>query len=61
MRRMFLGMTLREVAEPLGVSYQQMQKIETGKNRISASKLYEVSLILDVPIDWFFEGVGEMN
>jgi transcriptional regulator with XRE-family HTH domain len=43
-------------AEALGVTFQQIQKYEKGTNRISASKLFELAGLYDVPIQWFFEG-----
>ena len=54
MRRMSQG----DVAKPLGLSFQQMQKYEMGSNRISASKLYEISNILGVCVADFFSELG---
>jgi len=56
-RRMALGMSQVTLAEKLGVSYQQIQKYETGANRISGSRLWEISVILKVPVAYFFEGL----
>ena len=53
-RRLLLGVTQGVVARALGVSFQQIQKYETGANRVSSSRLYELSLILDVPITYFY-------
>jgi transcriptional regulator with XRE-family HTH domain len=50
-------MSLAAVAEELDLSFQQIQKYETGANRISASCLYELSRVLDVPVAFFFQGV----
>lgn len=54
-RRWMLGMTQMLLASRIGVKFQQVQKYETGANRISASRLWEVSKALDVPIVYFFE------
>ncbi len=50
-------MTLDQLAKPLGITYQQLQKYEKGINRISAARLFEVSQILDQPITFFYDGV----
>ncbi len=50
-------MSLSAVAEKMGLSFQQIQKYETGANRISASCLFELSQVLDVPTAFFFAGV----
>lgn len=55
-RRMFIGMSQEQLGERLSLTFQQIQKYEKGTNRISASRLWEMSKILDVPIDFFFEG-----
>lgn len=55
-RRLELGMTQKKVAQALGVSFQQLQKYEHGKNRLSAGRLYQLADILDMPITYFFEG-----
>ena len=55
LRRKELGLTQTALAERLGVSFQQIQKYETAKNRLSAGLLYEVSKALGVPITYFFE------
>ena len=54
---MFLGYSQEKLANALGLTFQQIQKYERGANRISASKLYELSRILSVPVTYFFEGV----
>jgi len=54
-RRTLLGMSQTTLAKALGLSFQQIQKNETGANRLSSSRLYEVSNILDVPVSYFFE------
>jgi transcriptional regulator with XRE-family HTH domain len=56
-RRMLLGMSQTELGRSSGVTFQQIQKYENGTNRISVSRLHEIAGTLDVPIDFFFEGV----
>ncbi|MEL7098110.1 MAG: helix-turn-helix transcriptional regulator [Pseudomonadota bacterium] len=51
-------MSQTDVAKKLGLSFQQIQKYEIGSNRIAASRLYELSKILEVPTSYFFEGMG---
>lgn len=57
MRRMMLGMSQTELAKAIGVTFQQVQKYEKGKNRVSASRLQQICSILQVPIPFFFEGL----
>lgn len=57
-RRILLGWTQAQVAEMLGVTYQQAHKYETGVNRVSAGRLYEIAQGLQVPIKYFYEGMG---
>lgn len=57
MRRTLLGMTQTDLADALELTFQQIQKNETGRNRIGASRLYQLSHILDVPVAYFFEGL----
>lgn len=59
MRRKFLGLSQEGLADSLGLTFQQVQKYERGANRISASKLYEISQTLKVGIPYFFEGYAE--
>ncbi len=54
-RRTLLGMTQTTLGGSLGVSFQQMQKYERGMNRIGSSRLFDLSRILDVPIEYFFD------
>jgi transcriptional regulator with XRE-family HTH domain len=56
MRRLMLGMSQEELGDKLGISFQQVQKYEKGTNRISASRLHEMSEILQVPVPFFFDG-----
>lgn len=61
LRRMLIGMSQERLGELLGLTFQQVQKYEKGVNRIGAGRLFEVSRILGVPIDYFYEGVnGQM-
>ena len=48
-----------QLAERVGIKFQQIQKYETGANRISASRLWDISDALDVPVSFFFEGLQE--
>ena len=54
-RRTLLGMNQTTVGEAIGLTFQQVQKFENGKNRISASRLFALSRLLDVPIQHFFD------
>ncbi len=54
-RRTLLGMNQTNLGDAIGVSYQQMQKYECGTNRISASRLFALSRVLDVPVEYFFD------
>ena len=56
MRRMMLGMSQEKLGDALGLTFQQVQKYETGTTRIGASRLHQISLILQVPVSFFFEG-----
>jgi transcriptional regulator with XRE-family HTH domain len=56
MRRKMLGLTQKALAHALALTFQQVQKYENGKNRISASRLQQLSQILKVPVAFFFEG-----
>ena len=58
-RRTLLGVTQQQLAEALGVTFQQVQKYEKGANRIGSSRLYDLSNILDVPVGYFFEEMSE--
>jgi transcriptional regulator with XRE-family HTH domain len=54
-----LGLSQQQFAEMIGVTYQQAHKYEHGTNRVSAARLYEIASALDVPITYFYEGVGD--
>jgi transcriptional regulator with XRE-family HTH domain len=58
LRRMLIGMSQERLGELLGLTFQQVQKYEKGVNRIGAGRLFEVSRILGVTIDYFYEGVN---
>ncbi len=58
-RRLSLGMSQEKLGDYLGLTFQQIQKYEKGTNRISASKLWAVSNLFEVPIEWFFDGLGK--
>lgn len=55
LRRTILGMSQERLGESLGLTFQQVQKYERGTNRIGASRLYDLSRVLDVPISFFYE------
>jgi transcriptional regulator with XRE-family HTH domain len=56
MRRMMLSMSQEKLGDALGLTFQQVQKYEKGTNRIGASRLQQISHILQVPVSFFFEG-----
>ncbi len=58
LRRNLLGLTLQTLAKAVGVAYQQLQKYERGVNRVGASRLFNLSRVLDVPISFFFEDLS---
>ena len=58
-RRIMLGLTQQQLAEMIGVTYQQAHKYERGINRVSAGRLFEIAHALSAPITYFFEGIGE--
>ena len=60
-RRIMLGLTQQQMAELIGVTYQQAHKYETGINRISAGRLYQIARALGVDISYFFEDVDPGN
>ena len=57
-RRWMVGMTQQQLAEKVGIKFQQIQKYETGMNRISASRLWDIAESLSVPVAYFFEGLN---
>src|SRR5438128_10364411 len=58
-RRIMLSLTPQQLAELIGVTYQQANKYERGINRVSAGRLFEIGRVLGVPVGYFFEGIGE--
>jgi transcriptional regulator with XRE-family HTH domain len=54
-RRMIIGMSQEKLGEKMNLTFQQIQKYEKGTNRIGASRLFQLSKILDVPVGYFFE------
>ncbi len=54
-RRTLLGMSQEKLADAVGLTFQQIQKYERGSNRVSASRLWDISKVLDAPIPFFFE------
>lgn len=58
-RRWMIGMTQQQLAEKVGIKFQQIQKYETGMNRVSASRLWDIAQAVDVPVAFFFDGLEE--
>ncbi len=56
-RRWLTGMTQQQLADAVGIKFQQIQKYETGMNRVSASRLWDIASALDVGVGFFFEGI----
>ena len=61
MRRMMLSMSQEKLGDALGLTFQQVQKYEKGTNRIGASRLQQISHILQVPVAFFFEGAPSLG
>ena len=59
LRRALLGMSQEKLGEALGLTFQQVQKYERGVNRVGASRLFDLSRVLDVPISFFFDDLPE--
>lgn len=60
-RRWLVGMTQQQLAESVGIKFQQIQKYETGMNRVSASRLWDIASSLSVPVSFFFEGLEDAS
>lgn len=60
-RRALLGLSQEKLAERVGITFQQIQKYENGANRVSASRLYEFSKVLDIPVSFFFDNYGSID
>jgi transcriptional regulator with XRE-family HTH domain len=58
-RRWMVGMTQQQLADQVGIKFQQIQKYETGMNRVSASRLWDIAESLGVGIAFFFEGIDD--
>ena len=56
-RRLLMGLSQTALADGLGITFQQLQKYEKGHNRIAAGRLYGCAQLLDVPPEYFFEGL----
>lgn len=56
-RRHMTGMTQEQLAAAVGIKFQQIQKYESGANRCSASRLYDIARAMDIPVEWFFRGL----
>ena len=56
-RRIMLGLTQQQLADLIGVTYQQAHKYERGINRVSAGRLFEIARVLSVPVSYFFENL----
>ncbi len=56
-RRTLLGMTTQQLGDSVGVTHQQIQKYETGTNRISVSRIWDIAAAMEVPVSFFFEGI----
>ena len=60
-RRWTIGMTQQQLAEAVGIKFQQIQKYETGMNRVSASRLWDIAIAMEVPVSFFFEGLDQQG
>jgi transcriptional regulator with XRE-family HTH domain len=60
-RRIMLGLTQQQLADLIGVTYQQAHKYERGINRVSAGRLFEIAQVLSVPVSYFFDGLDEQG
>ncbi|GBQ48680.1 helix-turn-helix domain-containing protein [Komagataeibacter sucrofermentans] len=59
LRRTLLGMSQERLGNALGLTFQQVQKYERGRNRVGASRLYDLACVLNVPVAFFFEGLPD--
>ncbi len=59
LRRTLLGMTLEQLGEAMGLTFQQVQKYERGSNRIGAGRLFDLARVLDVPVEFFFDDMSD--
>ncbi len=56
-RRCLAGLTLQELGDLVGIKFQQIHNYETGTNRVSASRMWEIAAAMEVPVSFFFEGI----
>lgn len=61
MRRKAMGLSQTQLADSVGITFQQLQKYERGANRVSASKLYGMAVTLQTSVSWFFDGMSAME
>jgi transcriptional regulator with XRE-family HTH domain len=61
LRRTLLGMSQEQLGGELNITFQQVQKYERGGNRIGSSRLWDISQILDVPVNYFFDDMSEIT
>jgi transcriptional regulator with XRE-family HTH domain len=61
MRRKAMGLSQTQLAESVGITFQQLQKYERGANRVSASKLYGMAVTLQTSVSWFFDGMPTLD
>ena len=61
MRRLLVAMSQEKLGELLGITFQQVQKYEKGSNRVSASRLYQISRVLGVPVQYFFDELKDVD
>lgn len=59
LRRLLLGLSQDRLGQMIGLTFQQIQKYENGTNRISASRLWDIAVLLEVPISFFFEDMDQ--
>lgn len=60
-RRWMIGMTQQQLADAVGIRFQQIQKYETGANRVSASRLWDIAAAMGVSVNYFFEGLDTQD
>jgi len=61
MRRKAMGLSQTQLADSVGITFQQLQKYERGANRVSASKLYGMAVTLQTSVSWFFDGMSAVE
>ena len=60
-RRWMMGMPQDQLAELVGLTFQQIQKYESGANRVSSSRLWDIANALEVPVEYFFDGFDDLT